>query len=228
MTWGATAAVNLPLAQIRPREQLRYVSRNRTVLATARDGFIHGAGEEGLYIYQTRLLSCYRYSINGKQPHPVGVTNVEEHNQIAYYVTESPNPDEDLFRGALGPGGRAATESVELRLARFVSDGLQEEVNLCNHTLRNTKIVLELELDGDFADPGEIHGKRLQNGHIERRWRTGDDGAELCLGLLGRTPLRPPGAYRHGKLAPERHIAIPPGIAAANLSRSRAARPLGD
>jgi len=32
--------LGLPLARLRPRDQLFYVSRNRTVLATARDGFI--------------------------------------------------------------------------------------------------------------------------------------------------------------------------------------------
>jgi hypothetical protein len=32
--------LGLPLARLRPRDQLFYVSRNRTLLATARDGFI--------------------------------------------------------------------------------------------------------------------------------------------------------------------------------------------
>lgn len=168
-----------PLAQVRPRDRVFYVSSSRTVLATARDGFIHGQGEEGLYVFQTRLLSLYRYTIDGKAPQPAGISNVEEHSQIAYYVVESPTADQEMMRGALGPGGRAATEAIELRLARFAGDGLQEEVALTNHTQKAAELRLELEIDADFADPQETHGARRQKGHIARHWRAEDAEAEL-------------------------------------------------
>lgn len=150
---------------------LFYVSRNRTVLATARDGFVHGSGEEGLFVCQTRILSKHRYKVNGKSPEAVGISNLEEHSQIAYYVVESPTADETLFKGALGPGGRAATEAIELRLMRFTGDGLAEEVELRNHTLRTASFPLELEIDADFAGANETHGKRKQLGQCERSWR---------------------------------------------------------
>jgi N-terminal domain of (some) glycogen debranching enzymes len=102
------SSFELPLARLRPRDELFYVSRNRTVLATARDGFVHGEGQEGLYLHECPILSIYRYSIDGKSLQPVGVSNIEEHSQTAYYVTESPNANRDLFQGALGPGGQAA------------------------------------------------------------------------------------------------------------------------
>jgi hypothetical protein len=40
----------------------------------------------------------------------------------------------EALREPLGPGGTAATESIELRLSRFASDGLIEEVELTNHS----------------------------------------------------------------------------------------------
>jgi hypothetical protein len=150
------------------------------VLATARDGFIHGQGEQGLFVCQTRLVSIYRYRINGKAPEPVGISNLEADTQIAYYVLESPSANEDLFRGALGPGGRAATEAIELRLFRSVGDGLSEEIELRNHTQQDAALTLELEIDCDFADPSEVHGKRQQHGTIERSWRIGMNHAELA------------------------------------------------
>lgn len=36
------SSFELSLARLRPRDELFYVSRSRTVLATGRDGFIHG------------------------------------------------------------------------------------------------------------------------------------------------------------------------------------------
>jgi glycogen debranching enzyme len=172
--------LGLPLARLRPRDQLFYVSRNRTVLATARDGFIHGQGQEGLYVAQTRLLSTYRYWINGATPQTVGVSNVEEHSQIAYYVVASPSADKSWSFDVLGPGGLAAAESIELRLARIVSDGFEETVYLVNHTLRTAHLTLELELDSDFADPMETHGDRKQSGHLDWTWRHDGDTSQLC------------------------------------------------
>lgn len=170
--------VNLPLAQLRPRDETYYVSRNRTVLATARDGFIHG-GAEGLFVSQTRMLCVYSYRINGHSPEPVGISNLEENSQIAYYVVESPTADKDLFRGALGPGGRAATEAIELRLLRFAGDGMAETVELRNHTLRTAPLTLELEIDADFADANEVHDKRAERGGIERHWHAEGNPPEL-------------------------------------------------
>ena len=171
--------IDLPLARLRPRDELFYVSRSRTVLATARDGLIHGQGSQGLFLHETRLLSLYRYWLNGQRPEPVGVSNIEEHSQIAYYIIESPTANADLYRGALGPGGRASTETIELRLARFVSDGVEEQVTLTNHTQQTAAIRLELELDADFADVAETHGERMEQGRIQRIWRSSASGSEL-------------------------------------------------
>jgi len=171
---------NLPLAGLRPRDHLFYVSRNRTVLATARDGFIHGDGQQGLFVSETRLLSLYCYRIDGRGPEPVGISNLEEHTQICYYVIESPNADPSLLHGALGPGGQAATEAIELCLRRSTGDGLAEQVEVRNHTLRTASFALELEIDADFADATSLHGDRKQFGNIERDWRPDGDARELA------------------------------------------------
>ncbi len=170
---------NMPPGRLRPRDEALYVSQSRTVLSTATDGFIHGEAGQGLFVFQTRLLSRYVYTINGQSVQPVGISNIEDQNQLAYYVIESPNADRDLFRGALGPGGRAATEAVELQLSRFVTDGLQEEVELRNHTLRPVRLTLELAIDSDFADIAEVHSSRRQHGRLERAWRVEDGAGEL-------------------------------------------------
>jgi hypothetical protein len=87
-----------PLARLRPRDQVLYASRNRTVLATARDGFIYGNDGEGLFIFQTRVLSVHRYWLDGKPPRPAGISNIEEDSQLAYYIAESPTADPFVSR----------------------------------------------------------------------------------------------------------------------------------
>ena len=202
-----------PLARLRPRDQLHYVSRNRTVLATARDGFIHGDGEQGLFVFQTRLLSLYRYFINGEPPEPAGISNLEEHSQIAYYIAESPNPDTKRLQGALGPGGRRATEAIELRLSRFAGDGFREEVELTNHTVKAVHVVLELEMDSDFADATHVNAGDRWQPRIERRWRVGQDGAELCWTCTAEHDYDHQGDRGHAALrcaASVRILGVPP------------------
>ncbi|HET9533299.1 MAG TPA: glycogen debranching N-terminal domain-containing protein, partial [Blastocatellia bacterium] len=67
------------LIRLRPRDDTLYVSQSRTVLATDRDGFIDDGKEHGLLVHQTRLLSRYRYLIDGNPPRPVALSNVEQH-----------------------------------------------------------------------------------------------------------------------------------------------------
>src|SRR6266567_35818 len=52
-----------PLVQLRPRDDIIYVSQNRTVLATELNGFITEGPERGLFFHHTRLLSRYCYLI---------------------------------------------------------------------------------------------------------------------------------------------------------------------
>ena len=166
------------LSQLRPRDDTLYTSCGRTILSTARDGFVHG-GAQGLFVFQTRILSRYRYFAESQPLHTVGISNIEQHSQLAYYVFETPNVDESLRVGALGPGGRAAAQAIELKLARFVGDGLYESATLTNHTQRPAKFAIELEVDADFADPSETSGNRRQQGKRTRSWSQQPQG--WCL-----------------------------------------------
>lgn len=56
------------LVRLRPRGETLYVSQGHTVLATARDGLVAGGADHGLVVRETRLLSRYRYLIDGEPP----------------------------------------------------------------------------------------------------------------------------------------------------------------
>src|SRR6266478_4028529 len=89
------------LIRLRPRDNTIYVSQNRTVVATERDGFIVDDPQHGLFVYETRLLSRYRYLINGQSPLPVALSNVEQHSWLGYYISVPPGrPSEEADQGS--------------------------------------------------------------------------------------------------------------------------------
>ena len=150
------------LVRLRPRDDTRYVSQGRTVLATGRDGFVAGGAEHGLFAYQTRLLSHYRCLINGEPPHPAALSNVEQHSWLGYYVTLAPGVDPgppDQSSGLM----RAETEqSLELRVSRYVGAGIHEDLDLTNFTREAIGFRFELEVEADFADQEETVRGRQQ------------------------------------------------------------------
>src|SRR5947207_3329310 len=91
------------LILLRPRSDSFYVSKNRTVLATDLHGAIGTAPDTGLYVYQTRVLSCHRYFVNGEPPGPLALSNVHQNTWLGYYIVAPPglNPDS---RPDFGPG----------------------------------------------------------------------------------------------------------------------------
>jgi hypothetical protein len=77
-----------------------YISQDRTVLATRRDGFICDGAEHGLFVHETRLLSRYRYLIDDRLPQPVALSNVEQHTWLGYYFRKRRRGDSVTVRWA--------------------------------------------------------------------------------------------------------------------------------
>jgi glycogen debranching enzyme len=174
--------MNNSLIQLRPRADTLYVSQGHTSLATERDGFIADGAEHGLFVHETRLLSRYRWLIDGAPPQPVALSNVTQHTWMAYYIAPPPGDDNES-----DPGSRqvtdAAQQTIELRLSRFAGHGLHEDVDLTNFTQRRVAFMLQLEAAADFADLAETRDGQQQHGTITRQWRAAADGAwELVFG----------------------------------------------
>ncbi|MFB3915955.1 MAG: glycogen debranching N-terminal domain-containing protein [Terriglobales bacterium] len=155
------------LVRLRPRDSIIYVTQSRTVLATGRDGFITNPEEQqGLWVYQTRMLSRYRWLMDGKLPLSVSNCNVQQHSWLGYYIA-SPTGITDEGHDEQNP----TQQTLELRLARSVADGMHEDVDVTNFTQKPWSCELELEIDADFADHAEVKGERQQQGELHREWR---------------------------------------------------------
>jgi glycogen debranching enzyme len=166
------------LVRLRPRGDTLYASQGRTVMATDRDGFIRGGSDHGLIVHQTRLLSLYRYLINGGAWRPVALSNVEQHTWLGYYIALPPGVEEERDYGS-GQMETVSEQTLELRLSRYVGDGLHEDVDVTNFTQRRTAFTLTLELDADFADIDETKGGREQAGETRLEWRDAGGAWEL-------------------------------------------------
>jgi glycogen debranching enzyme len=164
------------LVRMRPRDDTLYVSQGRTVLATERDGFITDGADHGLFVHQTRLLSRYRYLIDGQPPQPVVLSNVEQHSWLGYYIQLPPNLETGEPDTGSGQMQEVSQQTLELRLSRYVGAGIHEDVDLTNFTQQPTSFQLALEVDADFADQIETKGERQQCGEITCEWREAGDG----------------------------------------------------
>jgi glycogen debranching enzyme len=169
--------VSNALVRLRPRMDTLYISQNHTVLATDRDGFIRKGPDHGLIVHETRLLSHYQYAIDGNLPHPVALSNVEQHSWLGYYIVLPPGIKEGPKDQGSGQLEESSEQTLELRLSRYVGDGVHEDCDLTNFSQHRTSFLLSIDIDADFADIDETRGERQQQGQITRAWRQGRKNA---------------------------------------------------
>ncbi|HEY5610541.1 MAG TPA: glycogen debranching N-terminal domain-containing protein, partial [Thermoanaerobaculia bacterium] len=165
-------SIDRSLVRIRARPNTFYVAENRSVMATDRRGFILGEPDHGFFVHQTRLLSRYCYLIDGEPPTPNVLSSVTDNSWLGYYLAAAPGMgSNDSDRGS-GHVPSLSTNPLEIRVERFVSDGLHEEITATNFSTGPTSFTLTIEIDADFADAGETESGQPM-GTLTRR---NDDG----------------------------------------------------
>jgi glycogen debranching enzyme len=160
------------LVRLSVRPDTIYVSSGRTVLATRLDGFLDGGADQGLFVHETRLVSRYRWSIEGRSLHPVSLSHVAQRSWLGYYIILAPLKSEPDYKAPTASASiyKAAQQAVELRLSRYVGEGLHEDVDITNFTQEPVTLRLSLEIGADFADQAETHDERQQRGACKAVW----------------------------------------------------------
>src|SRR6266550_7333148 len=74
------------LVRIHPHREKFHVSQGRTVFQVGADGIVAPDSVDGLFVSRTRLLSVYRYLVDGKPPKANVVGNVKQHSWFGYYI----------------------------------------------------------------------------------------------------------------------------------------------
>ena len=161
-----TTDLNSSIIRLRPRVNISDLSRGRTVLSTGLDGTIAKTDHrQGLYVYETRMLSNYRWLLDKKEPTLSASSAIEQHRWLGYYVALPPQ-----LAGPAGAKGDPLQQTVELRIARAVGEGMLEAVELINHTQLETSFTLELDVAGDFTSHAANRSANQPKGRVSRHW----------------------------------------------------------
>ncbi len=100
-------------------------------------GDLHGHSE-GLFAEDTRFLSCFKLTINGKRPLLLSSDKIE-YFSAAFFMR---NPLTDGL----------AHDALSIRRERFVGDGMQDSIAVVNESMESVEFELAIELGSDFAD----------------------------------------------------------------------------
>jgi hypothetical protein len=170
-----------------------HIGRGRSVLATAPDGLIGAEHpDHGPFVHETRMLSRWRYSIDGEPPSPNAFSAVRQNHWAGYFVIAAPGVTPPPKDDGSGQVPDASRNSLELRVTRLIDDGVHEDLDLTNYTTETTTFVFAIELDGDFADQAETrtrqqHGERTVHWDAEGRCLTFDYVAHNGSATLHRS-----------------------------------------
>ena len=170
-------SITSSLVELQLRAGEFQVTRGRTAFGTGATGTVVNDPNHGLFVYQTRLLGKYRWLMNGKEPEFSCASNIEQHSWMGYYIQAPQN-----WKKTATQESNPLQQTVELRLTRFVGEGMYEDVQLTNHTQIPTMVRLELEFEPQFLSPEEAKGRRKQHGKRTSQWKkTGPRTWELQL-----------------------------------------------
>jgi glycogen debranching enzyme len=123
----------------------------------------------GFYASDTRFVSGYGLTLNGRPPKLLDAITVEHFS--ARYEFMSPELP-------LGPGSGAGADgllpegSIGLRLERTILEGIHEDYDLMNYARYPVRVVLEIAIESDFADVFDVRNHRLiRRGDLQTTWR---------------------------------------------------------
>src|SRR5262252_585489 len=127
------------------------INNGYTFLVSELGGSIAPASDQGLYSRDTRYLSGYQLSINGKS------WTLLNSGAIAFYASQTylVNPMVAAEEGVIAPG------TVGLLLGRTLAEALHEDLDIRNYSGKHLHFILEVVTRSDFADIFEVKAKQL-------------------------------------------------------------------
>jgi len=138
------------------------INRGDTFVVAEQDGRITPYTDQGIYSRDTRYVSSYQLFADGH--HWI----LQNSGALAYYASRAylTNPRITTEHNEIEPG------TLSLILDRAVFDGLHEDFEIRNYSVRQVRFSLELSLRTDFADIFEVKAKRLvRKGNVTTEWR---------------------------------------------------------
>src|SRR5260370_5672441 len=147
------------------------INHDRQFLICQPNATIAPQDDVGFYARDARFVSGYSVTINGRPPLLLDAITVEHFSARHEFLTpELP----------LGPTSGSAVDgllperSVGFRLERTILEGIHEDYDLTNYATYPVRILLEIEIESDFADIFDVRNHRLiRRGDLQTTWRPG-------------------------------------------------------
>ncbi len=182
------------------------IHHGQTVLITDLDAQIRWPGERGLFFLDTRVLSSWTIYANG-EPWELLNGGATTYYTSAVHLTN---------RAILTEGGAIPPRTLGLSVSRSIADGMHEDLEVENRSMKPVRFQLEIALRSDFADIFEVKsGNIVRRGRITTAWS--EVKQELCTiyrnadfmrSLTVRIPRGEPKAvYANGRLSFEVSLA---------------------
>ena len=176
------------------------IHQGQTVLVSDPDGGIASPSVNGLYFYDTRLISSWAVYANGQ---PWDLLNG---GAVSYYASRVYLAN----RAFATADGVVPARTIGLVLGRAIEGGMHEDLDLTNHGSTTVKFHLEIALRCDFADIFEVKSDRIiRRGHITTDWAedvqrlaTAYSNADFYRGIaVGPRAGGPRATYANGRLS---------------------------
>jgi glycogen debranching enzyme len=184
------------------------IHQGQTVLLSELDGEIDWPSEKGLYFLDTRAISSWTIYANG-EPWVLLSGGAITYYAAIVILTNS------AFETEVGT---VPARTLGLRLARWISSGIHEDLDVTNNGMKRVKFQLEIAIRSDFADVFEVKsGRIVRRGRIATEWshaqqqlrtlyRNGDFSRAVTMTTLRASSEA---AYANGRLTFE--ISLEPG-----------------
>jgi glycogen debranching enzyme len=124
------------------------------------NGDIHPEHPHGLFVLDSRILSCWNLTVNGQALEPL--------------AAETKEPYRALFAGRVPRSDGYADSPLIVERLREVGAGIQEQVTVRNYSLERAECVISVKIEADFADLFEVKEARIQRRWDETRKADGD------------------------------------------------------
>jgi glycogen debranching enzyme len=137
------------------------INRGDSFVLSEMDGCIAAYTDQGMYSRDTRYVSDYEIFADGER------WVLQNSGALAYYASRTylTNPR------IITEYNEIEAATVSLILDRAVSDGIHEDFEIHNYSMRRVRFSLELSLRSDFADIFEVKAKRLvRKGNVTTEW----------------------------------------------------------
>lgn len=147
------------------RSEIVYAWRGPSLLVVDNQGYAGEQVRSGFFFREARYLQELRLEIQGETPFPCSLADVAANELEFTYVY----PEKEGGGSDRGGEHRGITYgNLDLRLRYRVRPcGLLATLWITNHWQERVEVDVAWALAADFADIGEIHGKRRQQAEVE-------------------------------------------------------------